>query len=124
MRMVKLTDVPKEVQVKDGKLFFGKHEVQDCSFIKEDEIAALYVVRVKGGYWEFVTGFDLSRGLFWLGGVGIKMWQEQQRMSIPSAYYDSMYSIEYILDKLCDQTAGKEWMFFEEEDFDQQHEIN
>ncbi len=121
MRQIKLSEVNKEVKVVDGKLYFGTKEVQHCSFIKEDSIAALYVVRVKGSYWEFVTGFDLSGDKFWIGGFGLKMWNDGRRVSVPSAYYDKFSSIEYLLNELCADTMGKEWEIFEEEDFDNQH---
>jgi len=118
MRQINLSEVNKQVKVVDGKLYFGNKEVQGCSFITENSIAALYVVRVKGSYWEFVTGFDLCGDKFWIGGFGLKLWKDGMRVSVPSAYYDRFESIEYLLNELCSDTAGKEWEIFEEEDFD------
>lgn len=125
MKQVRLSEVNEDVKVVDGKLFFGKHEVKGCQFIKEDSIASLYVVRVwnttsfpDSPYWSFVTGFDLSKGLFWLGGSYINMWEDQKKKHLPSAWYEGMAEIEYVLDNLYSDTAGKTWGIFEEEDFD------
>jgi hypothetical protein len=116
--MIKLAEVSDEVKVKDGKLFFADTEAECCDFIKEDSVAALYVVRV-GEDNGFVTGLDLVGKRFWLGSCTLKMWKDRDQLSLPSGMYDNFSKIKYILDNLCDDTAGKKWRIFEESNFDE-----
>lgn len=122
MRQIALDQCHSSVRIEGGKLFFGKNEVKDCSFINEEKktVAQLYTVRVfDGTYWRLVTTLDLIDGKYWLCGVDIKLSTASfGRESWPSGYYDSIEAIEKILNLFGADTAGKNWAFFEEEDFD------
>lgn len=123
MRMIKLADAAKEVTIIDGKLMFGEHEAQHCSFIREDSVAALYMLRYKNeyGHWIIISGLDLVGDKFWLGSLNTRFYQNQSKVVLPSAYYDSFTTIAKLIDTIGD-TQYKEWAIFEEEDFDKQYE--
>ena len=122
MRQISLDQCPSSVKIEDGKLFFGKNEVKFCDFVKPEErtVAQLYTVRVFNGQnWSLVTTLDLSQKMYWLCGFDMK-WNKGSfgRESFPSGWYERIESIEKILNIFCADTAGKNWAFFEEEDFD------
>lgn len=123
MRQIALAEVNKQVTVTDGKLFFNGHEVRDCDFVKDESVAALYMIRYKDerGNWSIVTGLDLIGDMFWLGGIDTRFYQDQSRVTLPSAFYESFESIERILNTIADKSYS-EWAIFEEEDFDKQWE--
>jgi hypothetical protein len=114
MRMVDVSEYAAfGVKVEDGRLFIGTHEVQEPKFIQGDKIGGLYIIRVlRDGRWMFVTGFDLSKGMFWLGPVDVKI--QGERESLPSGFYDSMEAVERVLNLFCTDTKGQNWAIFEE----------
>lgn len=120
MRMIALSEVNKDIKVVDNKLFFGTHEVQYAEHIKEDKIAALYVIRYKHSSedksWRFSTGFDLVGNQFWIGGCKVK--GTRREVSLPPVFVDSFYAVERILNDIAEDTSGRLWAIFEEEDFE------
>ena len=118
MRMISLSEVSKDVKVVDGVLYFGERKVDTYTPIDGDAIPSLYVVRVKGSYWQFVTGFDLVGKCFWIGGISMPYWKDQRQVSFPPFMVDRWELLADVFYRLCADTIGKDWMIFQEEDFD------
>lgn len=108
-----------EVIIKDGNLFFGTHQVQGLWESIDIVVPKLYVIRCWSEsmkYWRFVCGLDLINDMFWLGANSSKFYDNGNRLSIPSAYYDYFRQVEYVLNNLVDETAGNKWAVFQEGD--------
>lgn len=109
--------------VKDGGLYIDGMPVQQVRWKEGEELPSLFVIRVKGkrdddsDAWRFVCGFDLcyEKNLFWLGANEWKVGYE--RFYVSPAYYDRFYTIRNILDRFVEDTQGKEWAIFQEEEF-------
>ena len=109
----------RDIQVKDGNLFFGDKHVSGLFIKQGDEIPKLYVIRVwNGSYWGFVTGLDIIDDNIWLGCISLKFGAYGEYY-LPSAYYDEWRSIERVLNTVCRDTCGKKWAIFEEEKFEE-----
>lgn len=122
MRQILISDANKSVNKKNGKLYFNNTEILYTKEYKDDKIAALYMVRVydERGYPVIVTGLDLMKdGKIWLGSYPVNMWQNQRQVKMPAAFYENFDTIEHILNNICSDTTGKNWIIVEEEDFDQ-----
>lgn len=120
MRYAPLSELSSEVRIVDGKLVIGTKEVDTTGFpLTENKVPTLFLIRVKGEehhgyrYWNLVTGFDLVKGGFWLGGCTIKHGYGNDT-SIPSATFQWWSQVERILDHMCLETKGKEWSIFVE----------
>ena len=120
-------NINKAITLQNGKVFFGDKEVMYSgyydggSYSSLDKIRRQYVIRVKDDssdgrpYWSIATTMDIaSHGLIWLCGYTLKG-SGICDPSPPSAFYNQWSSVEYILNNLCRDTAGKEWAIFEEE---------
>jgi hypothetical protein len=117
------------IKVIDGKLFFGKHEVRDYEVKDGEPICQLFAIRVpelvvrEDGtsytWWKLATTMDIpdDGDLIWLCGWSLSDRYSKGYFTLPSAYYDSWSSIEYILNELHYKSAGKEWAIFTDDDF-------
>lgn len=105
-----------DILIKEGKVFFGKHEVLYYTCEDESRVCKHYAVRVfDGRFWRFATTIDIVGDLIWLCGYYIK--GDAERRSMPSALYDRWESVEYLLNTMCAETAGENWAIFRDDDF-------
>ncbi len=117
------------IKVIDGKLFFGKHEVRNYDVKSGEPICQLFAIRVPSisvredgtsyTYWRLVTTMDIpdEGDLIWLNSWELSKKLCNDLVYIPCAYYGWFPDIEDILNKFCNESAGKEWAIFPDDDF-------
>ncbi len=112
------------IRVFNGKLFFGKHEVRDYELKDGEPICQFFEIRVPEirvkldgtsyTYWRLATTMDIpdDGDSIWLCEWELSKKLCNDLVYIPSAYYDGFHDIEDILNRLCEESAGKEWVIF------------
>ena len=123
-RTIPLSNLNKAVTFKNGVLHFGDVPVVESSAREgDDSIPALYVIRLLPDY-RLATTMDLTpNGFIWLCSFLIKgLYENQQQKAMPQSWHKDFDAIKRILDNLNNDTAGKQWAIFEEEDFSQYDE--
>lgn len=103
----------KDITIREGKLFFGKYEVDGYEVEDGKPLLKQFAIRVYDGkYWNLVTTMDIVDEYIWLCGFNMKEGYNGFDLSFPTAYYNSWNNVEYILNKICPGTRGKEWEIF------------